>query len=306
MGVLATDFNDDGAPDLFVCCDVDRNLLLQNDGTGRFTEVGVQGGVAFSVAAHRNGNMGVDCGDYDNDGLLDLFTTTFSNELPVLYRNRGDRSFVDDTRRAHAGTNLLPHANWGTAFADIDNDGDQDLIIANGHTDPNVGHWTYSTSWKVANTVLLNDGNGRFQDSSDSCGTGLLPVESSRGLITEDFDNDGDLDFVVLNALANPTAIRNDSVTAGNWLQLRLIGSGLECRDATGAKVQITVGGKTLIKEVHSGRGYQSSFGQRLHFGLGKSPTIDRVSIRWPMGQVQHLDQVTTNQILTVQQPPPP
>ncbi|QDV27767.1 CRTAC1 family protein [Aureliella helgolandensis] len=303
MGVLASDFNDDGAPDIFVGNDVERNLLLQNDGTGKFWDAGIQAGVAFSLGARRNGNMGVDCGDYNGDGRLDLIATTFSNDTPVLYRNQGHGSYADETRLARAGIELLPHANWGVAFVDIDNDSDEDLVIANGHTDPNVGRWAFNTSWKVANTLLLNDGEGRYQDISSSCGDGLQPVESSRGLVAEDFDNDGDLDLVVLNALTTPTAIRNDSDLHSNWLQLQLIGNALGCRDATGARVELQTDTRQLVKEVHSGRGYQSSFGQRLHFGVADTQVIPHITIRWPSGQVQKLKQVAVNQQLVIQQP---
>ena len=302
MGCVAADFDDDGDTDIFVVNDVDRNFLFENDGTGKFIEVGIQRGVAFSQDGKRNGNMGVDCADFDGDGALDFFTTTFSNELPVLYRNDGFGNFADVTVEFGAGVNLLPHANWGASFFDVENDGDQDLVIANGHTDPNVSSWAYTTAWKVANTMLLNGGDGHFTDISKHCGSGFLPVESSRGVVTEDFDADGDLDIIFLNALARPTVIRNDSKPMHHWLQLDLKGK-LSSRDGTGTRVTVEVAGKKIVKEVHSGRGYQSSFGQRLHFGLGEAKSASKLNIRWPSGESQVIVDVAGDQILTVVQP---
>ena len=301
MGAISVDFDDDGDADLLVVNDVDRNLLFENDGTGRFEEVGILRGVAFSYDGKRNGNMGVDCADYNGDGKLDFFTTTFSNELPVLYKNDGSGNFEDATIESGAGAGLLPHANWGTAFFDVENDGDQDLIIANGHTDPNVSQWAYTTSWKVRNTMLLNLGNGRFQDISATCGSGLTPVESSRGLVAEDFDNDGDVDIIILNALAGPTVIRNDSRLGFNWLQVELRGKSA-CRDGTGSRVTIELMGKQLVKEVHSGRGYQSSYGQRLCFGLGEAPLVPKLRVRWSDGAIEEFEDISSNQLLILVQ----
>ncbi len=302
MGCIAVDFDDDGDTDIFVANDVDRNFLFENDGTGKFVEVGIQRGVAFSGDGKRNGNMGIDCADFNGDGALDFFTTTFSNELPVLYKNDGFGNFSDVTIEFGAGVNLLPHANWGTAFIDVENDGDQDLVIANGHTDPNVSSWAYTTAWKVANTMLLNGGDGHFKDISKTCGSGFAPIENSRGVATEDFDMDGDVDFIILNALARPTVIRNDSHPMQHWLQLDLKGK-LSSRDGTGTRVTVEVAGKKIVKEVHSGRGYQSSFGQRLHFGLGDAKSASKLNIRWPSGESQVLVDVAGDQILTVVQP---
>jgi len=302
MGCIAADFDDDGDTDVFVVNDVDRNFLFENDGTGKFVEVGIQRGMAFSGDGKRNGNMGVDCADVNGDGTLDFFTTTFSNELPVLYKNDGFGNFVDATIEYGAGVTLLPHANWGAAFFDVENDGDQDLVIANGHTDPNVSRWAYTTAWKVANTMLLNGGDGHFKDISKTCGSGFEPVESSRGVVVEDFDADGDSDIIFLNALARPTVIRNDSKPSHHWLQLDLKGK-TSSRDGIGSRVTVEVAGKKIVKEIHSGRGYQSSFGQRLHFGLSDAKSASKIHIRWPNGDNQILVDVASEQILTIVQP---
>jgi enediyne biosynthesis protein E4 len=298
MGVIAGDFNDDGDTDIIVVNDVERNLYYDNNGAGEFDEIGIQTGVAFSLDAQRNGNMGIDSADYDNDGYLDLFTTTFSHDSPVLYRNDGNGNFLDVTQATGAGRSLFSHANWGTVFFDAENDGDKDLMIANGHTDPHVNKWAHRTDWKVANSLMLN-ANGRFTDISETCGDGFLPVESSRGAVADDLDNDGDVDIVVLNALCKPTVIRNESPNSGNWLQLELHGQA-SCRDAIGTKVSFEIAGKKYVDEVRGGRGYQSSYGQRLSFGLGKATIVEHVSIRWQSGSTQHLSNIAANQLLVI------
>lgn len=301
MGAIAGDFDRDGDTDLIVVNDVDRNLFYQNDGSGRFEEIGIQVGIAFSYDAQRNGNMGIDAADVNADGAIDLYTTTFSNDLPVLYRNDGYGNFEDVTQATGAGGGLLPHANWGTSFFDVENDGDKDLLIANGHTSPNVKRWAFNTDWKVANTLLINDGKGRFRDVSATSGTGLLPVESSRGMITDDLDNDGDVDIAILNALAPATLIRNDTAAQGNWLQLELVGRSA-VRDAIGTQVRVEAAGKSWVDEVRSGRGYQSAYGQRLYFGLGNASSAT-IHITWSDHQSQTLADVATNQRLTIVQP---
>lgn len=180
--------------------------FFHNEGDGAFSDQTTKVG----LSDYSTTSMGVISADFDDDGDPDLLVVN-DVDRNLLYKNDGSGNFEDVTIESGAGAGLLPHANWGNAFFDVENDGDQDLIIANGHTDPNVSQWAYTTSWKVKNTMLLNLGTGRFQDISPYCGSGLKPVESSRGLVVEDFDNDGDVDVIILNALAGPTVIRNDS-----------------------------------------------------------------------------------------------
>ncbi len=295
MGLLATDFDDDGDSDVLVVNDVQRNVLLENDGSGVFEEVGILQGVAFSYDASRNGNMGIDAADFNNDGSIDFYTTTFSSDLPVLYSNNGAGVFTDVTLATRSGASLVPHANWGTSFFDVNNDGFQDIFVGNGHPDKHVGQWAHNTSWKVANTVFLNDGNNKFSDISGLCGTALSPVESTRGVAIEDFDLDGREDLILLNALAAPTLIKNESTNSGNWIQLRLIGT-LGNRDAAGAKITVRFGESIQAQEIYCGRGYQSSFGHIVHFGIGKVDVADEVTIRWPSGEVTKHNDLPANQ----------
>jgi enediyne biosynthesis protein E4 len=295
MGMVCGDFNNSGATDIFVANDMHPNLLFENDGTGRFTEVSLNRGAAFNFAGKINGNMGVDCGDFDNDGWLDLFTTSYINEMPVLYRNLGQALFEDVTQASGAGAGSLRHVNWGTGFVDFNNNGHRDLFIAQGALDQNVHLWNSRTAFELPNTLLMNTGDGRFVDVSDRCGDGLRVVRSSRGAGFDDLTNNGLIDVVVLNSRAPPTILRNDARNDNHWLQIQLRGVHSN-RDAIGAQVRVTAGGRTQLAEVHSGRGYQSHFGTRLHFGLGAIDRAERIEVRWIGGGRDVFEDVEANQ----------
>jgi enediyne biosynthesis protein E4 len=284
MGLVCGDFDDDGDADVFLCNDAAPNFLLANDGQGRFTEQAVVAGVAYDALGQALGNMGVDCADYNNDGRLDLFVTEYTAQLPLLLRNRGRGLFDDVTRLTQAGAKAFPHVKWGTALVDLDNDGDRDLFLANGHFLAKIRQTDGRTDFRVANTLCLNQGGKTFVDVSDRCGDGLAPVESSRGVAFDDLDNDGDLDGVVLNVNARPTVLENHSKTNHHWAQMLLVGKQSN-RDGVGARVRVVAGGQQQVAEVHSGRSYQSHFGTRLHFGLGTASHVERVEIRWPSGR---------------------
>lgn len=300
MGVVAADFDDDGDSDIFVAEDGSPNLLFQNDGKGKFEEVGLLSGVASNVEGKFNGSMGVDCADVDGDGLLDLFVTNYQSEMPVLYRNLGGGLFEDATRKSQIPSSLFPHVNWGTGIVDFDNDGDRDIFIANGHFD-RVELMDDRTSLKVPNFLLRNMGRGKFIDVSKNSGSGMAIVESSRGAGFDDLDNDGDIDVVVLNSNAAPSLLRNDSRNSNHWLQVSLRGKSCN-RDGVGARVRVFVGGRVLVDEVHSGRGYQSHFGSRLHFGIGANDQIDKIEVRWPDGELEKFDKYQANQHLRLEQ----
>jgi hypothetical protein len=285
MGMVCFDYDSDGDTDVFVCNDLAANYLFQNDGSGRFEEQGLLAGVAYNFEGHENGSMGVDCGDYDNDGRLDLFMTDFQDEMPVLYRNLGHGFFEDATGDARVGNGAAPHVNWGTSLVDFDHDGDRDLFIACGHFMRTIREVDDRTDYRVRNILLMNTGDGKFVDVSGHCGSGLAPVESSKGAGFDDMDNDGDVDAVVLNANARPTLLRNDSETGNHWLQVRLRGVSSN-RDGVGASVRVVAGRLNQVAEVHSGRGYQSHYGTRLQFGLGERDRVDRIEVRWVGGGV--------------------
>ena len=299
MGMVSADFDKDGDTDVFVLNDVHGNFFFKNDGTGRFEEVGLLAGTAYNAHGEEVGSMGVDCGDYDNDGWLDLFMTSYQGQMPVLYRNLGNGRFEDATSRARAGDGSLPHVNWGTGLVDFDNDGDLDLFIACGHLQDNIELFDDTSAYEVRNILLMNSGDGRFQNVSDACGDGLLPRLSSRGAAFDDLDNDGDLDAVVLNSRREPTILRNETVNRNHWIQVRLEGT-LGNLDAVGAQVTVVAGNLAQVAEVHSGRGYQSDWGSRLHFGLGGRSRVDRIEVRWIGGRTDVLEGIDADQLLVI------
>lgn len=282
MGVISGDWDDDGDPDLFLCSDAAPNQLFANDGHGRFTEQAVEMGLAFDVAGNVNGSMGVDAGDYDGDGKIDLLVTNYTGQVPVLYRNLGSGVFEDVTRQSRVGRSLLPHTNWGVSWNDFDLDGDLDAFIANGHFLKNIQEIDDRTTFKVANTLMENEGN-QFKDASRYAGPAFSHVESSRGAAFGDLDNDGDIDGIVMNADAEPTYLCNETQTKGAWIAVELIGV-MSNRDGVGAKVTVSADGKEFVSCVHAGRGYQSHYGTRLHFGLGERTKIGWIEVKWPSG----------------------
>ncbi len=287
MGLVCADLDGDGDTDIYVCNDGEANFLFQNNGRGVFEEVGLLYGAGCDFGGKANSSMGVDCGDYDRDGLLDLFVTNYQAEMPVLYHNLGDGLFEDATSQAGIPQSLFPHVNWGTGFVDFDNDGDQDIFLACGHFD-RIEEIDDRTSMKVKNFILANQ-HGRFTDVTDQSTQGASVVETSRGIALDDLDNDGDVDAVVVNSNGAPTLLRNDTQTGNHWLKVTLAQSGGN-RQAIGARVWVTSGNNTQMQEVIRGRGYQSSFGDVLHFGLGNNDSEVQLKIRWPDGQLQELD----------------
>ena len=289
MGVIAGDFNGDDAPDIFVANDSFSNFLFINDGTGKFTEDAAISGVAIDRAGRANGNMGVEAADLNGDLLVDLFTTTYQDEMPVLYRQIVDGVFEDATHISKIEPTLYPHVSWGVGLEDFDNDADKDIYIACGHFLDNIQFIDDRTKVKVKNYLLQNDGSGRFLDMTNQGGDAIQVEESSRGAGFDDLDNDGRIDIVVLNSGAKPQLLRNqalseDSSSAQNkWLQIRLIGTQSN-RDAAGAKVIVQTDLGKQIAMVHLGRGYQSHYGTRLHFGIGEANTAT-IQITWPSGK---------------------
>jgi hypothetical protein len=292
MGMVCADYDNDGDTDVFVGNDVAENFLFENDGTGRFLEVGLLTGSAFDLYGSPQGSMGVDCGDFDNDGLLDFFQTSYQLQHAVLFRNLGGGLFEDVSAATAAGTGTYAPVTWGNTLVDFNNDGNRDLFVACGHLHDRVEEFDTTTSYHARNLLLQNTGKGRFVNVSDRCGDGLAVKLSSRGAAFDDLDNDGDVDAVVVNSRQQPTVIRNETETANHWVQVELVGME-SSRDGVGARVEIEAGDLKLVDEVHSGRGYQSHYGSRLHFGLGKHRQVDRIRVRWLRGdqtEVHHVD----------------
>lgn len=289
MGVLSADFDADGDIDVFVANDQKPNFLLINDGQGRFQEEGLVSGVAVDRLGKSNGNMGVDFADFDGDGQLDLITTTYQEEMPVLYRAVGPGLFADITNLARVDNTLKAHVKWGVGGVDFDNDGDRDLFIACGHFLDNIRFIDDRTDVKVTNYLLANDGRGRFTNVTKNAGSALQVIESSRGAAFDDLDNDGDVDIVVLNVNARPTVGRTDSSSTNKGYSVRLIGTSMN-RDAFNAKIiAISASGKMQTHVLTSGKGYESSYGARTYFGTG-TDSLSNISVTWGNGKTESFD----------------
>jgi len=302
MGMTAADFDNDGDTDVFICNDVQENFLFRNTGQGTFEEVGMLVGVALSCNGETMANMGADAADYNHDGWLDLYTTNYQNQFPMLLRNLGKAMFEDVTWATDAGNGCLPYVNWGPALVDLDNDGHKDIFIANGHTEDNIDQRDRTTSYRCHNILLWNNGQGKFVNVSQACGLEDLPRHAARGTAFEDLDNDGDLDAVILNSRERPTILRNLLYEQGSrhhWLQLELRGVKTN-RNGVGARVRVVAGDLAQIDEVHSGRGYQSHWGFRLHFGLGQHRHIERLEVRWIGGGVDVWENLQADRVVTI------
>ncbi len=302
MGMTCSDYDRDGDTDVFLCNDVQENFLFRNDGTGKFDEVAVRAGAAYDSSGEFMANMGVDAADYDNDGWFDFYTTNYQRQMPMLLRNLHDGMFEDVSRSSGAGKSAFGYVNWGAGLVDLDNDGHRDLLIGNGHTEDNIEQRDPSSTYRCPLVLLRNTGRGRFVDVSAASGLRALARHAVRGVAFDDLDNDGDLDVVTLNARERPSVLRNWLVERGSknhWLQVQLRGVATN-PDGVGAHVSVTAGNLVLVDEVHSGRGYQSHWGSRLHFGLGPRQRVDRIEVRWIGGLREVFPVTQADQLVTL------
>ncbi len=298
FAALAGDYDNDGDLDIYIANDSTPNSLYRNDG-GRFSDVALITASAYSEDGREQGGMGLASGDYDGDGDLDLFVTNFSHDNNTLYQNNGRGFFTDASFTTSLGKESITYLGWGTGFFDYDNDGDDDLFVANGHVYPAVDRHDIGTAYAQRNQLFENRA-GAFTEVGKGRGPGFAVEKSSRGHAVGDLDNDGDLDIVVVNIDDEPTVLRNDGGNDNNWLMVRLLGDG-DNRQAVGARVVAEVGGRTQLREVRSGTGYISQDDMRLHFGLGKAERVDRLTVRWPDGRREVLRDVQANQILSIE-----
>ena len=292
------DYDDDGDMDAYIANDADRNFLYRNNGDGTFTDVSSTAGVGFSEDGEAENGMGADFGDYDNDGRLDLVVTNFQDQTNTLYHNGGNGLFSDVSYASKIGTMSLSYLAWGVSFCDYDNDGYQDLFIANGHLDENVQAFNPTGFYEQPNLLFRNNRDGTFDEVGVDSGSGMRLEKVSRGFAYADYDNDGDLDLLVTNLKDSPNLLQNEG-NQNTWLILKLIGTRSN-RDAIGTRVKVTAGNLTQIREVRSGSSYLSQNDMRLHFGLGKHRQVDRIEIRWPSGLQEHFEGIELNQILTL------
>src|SRR5436309_2742615 len=299
-GVCVGDYDNDGWDDLF-CCFWGHNILFHNNHDGTFTDVAVIAGCAYSENGHEQAGMGVAVADYDCDGSFDIFKTNFADDTCNLYHNNGDGTFNDVTFSSGVGINNQ-YVAWGCGFIDFDNDGWPDILQINGHVYPEIEGHELGQTFKNPRLVYKNLGDGRFKDVSAAMGPGISERFSSRGAAFGDYDNDGDMDALVLNMNDPPSLLRNDGGSLQNWIKIKLIGTKCN-RTAIGARVRVITGKHAQMDEVHSGTSVMSQSDLRLHFGLGKAQTVELIEVKWPTTQkVEQLKQVKVNQILTIRE----
>src|SRR6266513_2798601 len=279
----------------------DTNVLFHNNDDGTFTDVAVIAGCAYSENGHEQAGMGVAVADYDCDGWLDIFKTNFADDTCNLYHNNGDGTFSDVTFSSGMGINNQ-YVAWGCGFIDYDNDGWPDILQINGHVYPEIEGHELGQTYKNPRLVYKNLGEGRFKDVSSEMGPGISERFSSRGAAFGDYDNDGDIDALVLNMNGPPSLLRNDGGNQQNWIKIKLIGTKCN-RTAIGARVRVVTGKHAQMDEVHSGSSVMSQSDLRLHFGLGKAQTVDLIEVKWPTTQkVEQFKQMKVNQILTIRE----
>ena len=296
MTVVAADFDEDGWPDIYVACDSTPSLLFMNNHDGTFREEGVLRGVALSDDGMEQAGMGVGIGDYNLDGHLDLFKTHFADDANVLYRNDGKGSFDDETRTSRVGVETR-YVCWGAGIIDLDNDGLPDLFMVTGNVYPEVEKKLPQYANKTPRAVFRNLGKGIFEELTEAAGPGVSAAHCSRGCAFGDFDNDGDVDVLIVNLNEPPSLLRNDVQGKVNWLKVKLEGVKSN-RSAIGARVLVRYGAGVQAQAVVSQSSFYSCNDPRLHFGLGKS-AIAEVEVFWPSELHEKFKGITANQLIT-------
>ena len=301
LGVVWGDYNNDGAADIYVANDSTENLFYRNNGDGTFEEVGFMVGVALSENGAAENGMGTTFGDWNNDGWFDLTVTNYAQQTNTLYHNDADGFFTDATTTTKTAQRTYPYLGWATAFIDYDNDGYQDLFVANGHLHENLAELGQEGTYGQRNLLFRNNSNGTFTEISETLGPGMKLTDVSRGATFADYDLDGDIDIVVTNSNTAPRLLRNDGGNRKNWLQIRLTATN-GSTDAIGARVKITTGKLTQTREVRSGDGYLSQQDLTLHFGIGDSEQVDSIEVQWQTGAKQFIGSVPANQVLSLEE----
>ncbi|MBL8149977.1 MAG: CRTAC1 family protein [Blastocatellia bacterium] len=287
LGVVTGDINNDGLDDIYVANDAVRNLLFKNKGNGTFEEIGLIAEAAYGLNGKPQSGMGTDMGDVDGDGWQDLFVTNIDNEPNNLWKNNRDESFSDITVPLGLGEVALRYSGFGTKFIDIDNDSDLDIFVNNGHPLDNIHLYRDGVTFDETPFLFENTG-GKFIDVTNKAGAAMTRRYPGRSLSVGDFDNDGDIDLLMVNSNQPPVLLRNDGGNRNPWFGLRLVGTKSN-RDAVGAKVKVVCEKGTIVRWLNGGSSYQSAHDRRILIGLG-SNKIKQVEIEWPSGKVEKIE----------------
>jgi hypothetical protein len=292
LGAAWGDYDNDGDVDLFVANDSTPNYLYRNNGNGTFTDVALEAGVAFSEDGREQASMGVEFEDLDNDGLLDLFVTNFSEDYNTLYRNQGGGVFQDVSHQAGLVADSWADLSWGVGFFDFNNDGWKDVFVANGHIYPQVDARPGKVRYRQANKLYLNNGSARLRNVSAEAG--LTALKSSRGAAFADFNNDGWIDVALVEMDEAPSLVMNQG-GANHWLIIEAEGDA--------ARVYVKVGGREQMREWKYGGSYASTNDPRAHFGLGAALVAEEVRVVWRDGRSNLLKDVKADQRVAVDKP---
>ena len=306
LGVVAFDFDRDGLQDIYVANDTTPNFLWRSNGDGTFTDVAYDRGVAVSAEGEAQAGMGVDLADVTGDGMIDIHVTNFSHELNALYLGRPDGLFVESARQANLGMSYVP-LGFGTLFADVDLDGDEDIVNANGHvndlvetTDPGTG-----STYRQRPALLLNDGSGRFEEAGSRAGPPFSVPVVGRGLARADIDGDGDIDLAMSAIDRSIIVLENRSAPAKRSVTVKLVGTRSP-RDGHGARVEAEVGGKRRTFICQSARSYLSASDPRIVIALAGTAKVDRLTVHWPGGTVQEIRDLAPPGPIVVEEPGSP
>ena len=297
LTAVAADLNDDGWPEIYVACDSTPSLLFLNQKNGTFQESGLEMGVALNDDGQEQAGMGLGVGDFNLDGRLDLLKTHFSEDTPALYANQGAKGFTDVTIGSGLGVETR-FVSWGAGIVDLDNNGHPDLFWVTGSVYPEVEKKLPRYPYRTPPILFRNLGDGHFEELTSEAGPGMAAPHSSRGCAFGDFDNDGDIDIVIVNLNEPPSLLRNDVKGNNRWIKFKL--SGVKSnRSAIGAKVLVKYSGHVQVQEVLGQSSFLSVDDRRLHFGLGTADSVD-VEVRWPSGVRQSFAKVAVNQLVNI------
>jgi hypothetical protein len=300
MTAVAADFNNDGWPDIYVACDSTPSFLFRNNRDGTFTDIGLEAGVALNEDGNEQAGMGVGVGDFNLDGNLDILKTHFSDDTSALYRNEGRKDFFHDVTITSGLGVETRFVGWGAGIVDLDNDGHPDLFMVTGAVYPEVAAKLPSYPLKTPRVIFRNLGNGKFEEFIEAAGPAIAAPHVSRGCAFGDFDNDGDLDVLIVNLNEPPSLLRNDLGGGSHWLKVKLVGVKSN-RGAIGARVTAAYGGKVQAQEVLSQSSFYSANDPRLHFGLGAAEIAD-LEIRWPNGARESVRGLPADHLVTIRE----